>query len=712
MADSLKGVRSRHAVLTWALVGLAACVAMPWGSAVPSMPIGYFAALIAPLETSSAVARAVLHGDLSMALISGGACLNVLLALAALQSRRLKLPMLLCGAATFLVVVFSFFSESHRAAGAGAIVCAVALIFSIGFSVETGRAPARKDFPTGVTIFLTIVLALCVLYPLIYALSKALIPNVQPLLGETIGRWSGDRIWGTECVRGGQCGVVWNTFLLASVTAASTTGAGLVLALCEQRSGSRLARWVRMLAPFPMVIPTFIGALALILLLGRSGLVSQVVNALTGQDIGRWLYGWWGLALSQLFAFTPIAYLIMRDALINVNQVYEDEARTLAASPTRTFFLITLPLLRPAIWQAMFTGFLESAADFGSALVIGGPYPVLATEIFFAGVGGQADQGRAAALACILAGTVILMALLKRVVVPDVHATQEAVTSVRHARCPLPRPVLLCVTTFSAFWLILSAALYVCAFAAAFVEVWGWNYRLTTRHFESVFAVAWTNGPEWKGLGWNSLGNSLVFAACATAIAAFLSILLAWARRHDSLPQFGPLRVLVFVALALPGTVLGFSYALAFGTPPLLIQSSYLLMVLCLVFRSLPVGLLISSSAMEKIPHGQDEASAGLHSTKWRTLTGIILPQMKPAIIGALAHGFVRSITTVSAVTFIVNAENEVATTYILGRVGQGDFGLAFAYSGVLLLFLTTAWVFIASMTGGRFNALAVRGAA
>jgi ABC-type Fe3+ transport system permease subunit len=106
--------------------------------------------------------------------------------------------------------------------------------------------------------------------------------------------------------------------------------------------------------------------------------------------------------MAQTFAFTPIAFMIMRGVVQGVAPSLEEAAQTLRASPRQTFMTVTLPLLKPGLANAFLVGFIESMADFGNPIVVGGQFSVLSTEIFFAIVGAQYDQGRAASLAWIL----------------------------------------------------------------------------------------------------------------------------------------------------------------------------------------------------------------------------------------------------------------------------------------------------------------------
>ena len=147
------------------------------------------------------------------------------------------------------------------------------------------------------------------------------------------------------------------------------------------------------------------------------------------------------------------------------------------------------------------------------------------------------------------------------------------------------------------------------------------------------------------------------------------------------------------LTFAIPGTVLGVSYILAFNVPPFELTGGALIIVLCFVFRNLPVGVRAGAAAFKQLDKSLDEASLMLRASASKTLWYIVLPLLKPALTTALTYGFVRSMTTVSAVIFLVTAETELATTFIIGRVGQGDYGVALAYStGLIVLMSVVAW--------------------
>ncbi|WP_295548977.1 ABC transporter permease subunit, partial [uncultured Pseudacidovorax sp.] len=123
---------------------------------------------------------------------------------------------------------------------------------------------------------------------------------------------------------------------------------------------------------------------------------------------------------------------------------------------------------------------------------------------------------------------------------------------------------------------------------------------------------------------------------------------------------------------------------------------------LCFMFRNLPVGVRAGTAAFKQLDRSLDEASLMLRASTAQTLLHVVLPLLKPALVAALVYSFVRAMTTVSAVIFLVTAENELATTYIIGRVGNGDYGVALAYCTVLIVLMSLAIALIQLLVGER----------
>jgi len=164
----------------------------------------------------------------------------------------------------------------------------------------------------------------------------------------------------------------------------------------------------------------------------------------------------------------------------------------------------------------------------------------------------------------------------------------------------------------------------------------------------------------------------------------------------------GLLEFALMLSFCVPGTVIGVAYVLTFNIPPVEITGTAAILVACFVFRNMPVGVRSGVAAISQLDRSLDEASATLRATTGRTLRKVVLPLLKPAIVTALVYSFVRAMTTVSAVIFLVSAQHEMATVYIINRVINGDYGIAIAYATVLIVLMMSAIGLIQLLVGRR----------
>jgi iron(III) transport system permease protein len=715
--------RAQRALLGWGLLGLAAYALLPWYLPQNLTLLASLPGVFGGAETASGLVQALAHGK--PWLWSGLAGLLLALLAARLPAGRRQGRLLIAGAgfglAGLLVSGFAIGAQGWAFAslegwfgalpsgqfgvGLGAALALLSLLMLLGAGIARLGFFRGDVFVASAVVFCSALLLLFVALPVGKSLIGAFLDDTGSFsAGALAERLAHERVWGLGCLAGGvRCGVAWNTLFLALLTATGTTVMGTLIALYAERGAKRLARPLNVLALLPIITPPFVVGLGLILLFGRAGLVNQFLEWAFGIPPTRWFYGLFGVWLAQMFAFTPIAFMIMRGVVQGISPSLEEAAQTLRASRIKTFTTVTLPLLKPGLANAFLVGFIESIADFGNPVIVGGSYAVLSTDIFFAIVGAQYDQGRAASLALILTGFALTVFFIQQRVLGRTSYTTVSGKGDAGVPMPLPGGVRRLCLGLAGPWLMFTVVVYVFAFIGGFVQTWGRDYTPTLAHFRTAFDLQWGDlGLVWAGTAWNSLFTTLKLAAIAAPICATVGLLISWLLART---QFVGQRAFEFGALlafAIPGTVLGVSYILAFNVPPFELTGTGLIIVLCFVFRNLPVGVRAGTASFKQLDKSLDEASTMLRAGTATTLRRVVLPLLKPALVAALVYSFVRSMTTVSAVIFLVTAENELATTYIIGRVGNGDYGVALAYCTVLIVLMSAATALIQFLVGER----------
>jgi iron(III) transport system permease protein len=593
---------------------------------------------------------------------------------------------------------------SGPAFGFGAALALTAL------TVCFARAVARRGLFGGDTAVATVVvvIAALLLVFIFFPVGKSLLAAVQDPQGRLAPALAVERlitadIWGVGCLGGGtRCGVAINSLLLAIIVGLLSTLLGLVLALVVQRGGRRYAGLLKVMSILPIITPPFVIALALVVLFGRTGLITGWLDAVLGIPRSRWIYGLTGVTIAQLLSFSPIAFMLLHGALTAVSPALEEAAQTLRASRGRVFYSVTLPLLRPALANAFLLGFVESLADFANPIVLSANYEVLSTKIFFAIAGAQHDPGRAAALATVLLGfTVVAFWLQQRWLGRSSYVT---VSGKGDGGIPaqLPRGLWLACFGTATFWILFTLVCYAVIIIGGFVKDIGrGDMTVTVTHFAAGFGVEWgPRGLFFSGSAWDSLFTTIKVAALSAPLTAVIGLLGAYVITRHRFVGRRAFEFLTMVSFAIPGTVIGVSYIVAFNVPPIELTGGMAILVLCFVFRNMPVGVRAGVASLAQIDKTLDEASATLRASTVRTLTRVILPLLRPAILATLVFSFTHAMTAVSAVIFLTTAKYNLATVYIVGRVEAGEYPLAIAYSTVLIFFMLAALLAIHKLIG------------
>ncbi len=587
----------------------------------------------------------------------------------------------------WLQVFFGDLNDRQYGMGYGGMLVAVAFLFLFTQGIAARGAINGDVFVVSSISGIVVIVTIFVFFPIAKMLTAAFITDGGGYsLSVFASKFFDDRLWGLGCLSGGRCGVALNSLFLAVLVGLITTTLGLIFALVVTRSGFRYKRALRALTVLPIITPPFVIGLALILLFGLSGAVTTFFSDAFGIQPTRWLYGLPGVLIAQILAFTPIAFLVLIGVVEGVSPSMEEAAQTLRASKWQVFKTVSLPLMRPGLANAFLLGFIESMADFGNPLVLGGNFDVLSTEIFFAIVGAQYDQGKAAVLAMVLLCFTLGAFYAQRFWLGKKSYTTVSGKGDSGMHPHMPRALSIPVLALAMIWAAFTMVVYAMIFYGSVVELWGVNNRLTFKHYITAFSFRFEDsGIRWSGAAWDSFWTTLKIAGIAAPLTAIVGLITAYLLTRQTFAGKNAFEFGTMLSFAIPGTVIGVSYILAFNVPPIEITGTGIILVVSFIFRNMPVGVRAGIASMSQLDKSLDESSLTLGANSWQTFRRIILPLLRPAILAALVYSFVRAMTAISAVIFLVSAEYNMATSYIIGRVENNDYGLAIAYSTTLI---------------------------
>ncbi len=566
--------------------------------------------------------------------------------------------------------LFGALSDGQPAFGAGAILLITTFLLLFSFALAERGVLKGDAFVVAAIVLLVALVTTFVLYPVL----SMFVASVQDVDGSfkpdgLIANMQDPAIWSLSCLKGGSCGTAWRTLTLALMTASGST-----------------------------------------LLFGRAGVVTELLAGVFGIEPGRWLYGLTGIWIAQVLSFTPIAFLVLIGVVEGVSPSLEEASQTLRANRWRTFRYVSLPLMAPGLANAFLISFIESMADFGNPMVLGGSHGVLSTEIFFSVVGAQNDPSRAAVLAIILLCFTLSAFILQRRWLAGKSFATVTGKGDSGTHCGLPRGLRYGVYALVIPWGLFTLVIYGMILIGGFVQSWGLDSSLTLGHYARAFGFHWNSGQiVWTGVAWNSFWTTLEIALIAAPLTAIVGLLTAWLIVRQKFAGRQTFEFMLMLSFAIPGTVIGVSYIMAYNLPPLEITGTALILVACFVFRNMPVGVRGGIAAMSQLDRSLDEASLTLRASSFRTLRKVILPLLKPAISAALVYAFVRAITSISAVIFLVSAQYNMATSYIVGLVENGEYGVAIAYSSVLIVVMLAVILTFQLLVGERRLRRAIR---
>lgn len=505
---------------------------------------------------------------------------------------------------------------------------------------------------------------------------------LQVVLGFALGFVVGVMIYGR--------GAVPTSLLVVTIVAPACTLLGLAFALLGQRSRFRVVtRSLDVISLLPIITPPFVLAFAMIFLLGRRGIITYQIFGLSTNDI----YGVLGVSIAQILAFTPVAYLLLRGSLSALNPALEEAAQTLGANRWYLLRTVTWPLVRPGLAAAGLLSMIESLADFGNPIILGGDRNYLATEVYLS-LTGRFNPNEAAVYGAVLLVFVLAAFFLQRWWLGGGSFVTVTGKPSSGSIVRLPTALEWILIAVLAVWTVFVAALYFSIVFGSFTQLWGVNYTLTLQHYR-----------DFMRAGMPVFLYSLQVSAISAVPAMLIGFLVAYLVSRQRFFGRRFVEIGSLLSFATPGTVMGVAYVFAFNTGPWLLTASAVIIVLALVFRNMPVAIRATVSGLAQIDPSLEEASTMLRAKSFTTLRRVLFPLLVNTVVTGLIFAFVSGVTAVSQVIFLVSPGNQLATVLMLGWIEQGQLGRGAAMGAILIvsmLAVILAMLAIARVIGAR----------
>ncbi len=533
----------------------------------------------------------------------------------------------------------------------------------------------KSDGFTKVTIIIiSLLIAIFVIYPIARVVLVSLTPDGSFSLEEY--RYIFSKSW----LRG----TFFNSIRLGVLVATIATIIGFIAAFSLYKVRLPLRGFFRQIVMLPIISPPFMLTISIILLMGRNGLITKKLLGITTFSI----YGLDGLVIVQTLGMFPIAYRVLTGVLARISPELENAALNLGGDKGYVFRTVTFPLAIPGMASAWLLVFVTSVADFANPMVLAGNYDVLSVQAYLQFTG-MYNLSRGSALAIMLLFPTLLAFIIEKYWVSKksyVTVTGKPTGAKQDMVSPMTRKLLI---SFLVLLTVIIMLFYVTVIMGAFFKLWGVDYSLTLKHF----VYAWDVGLE-------SIKDTVILAGTSTPFTGLLGMIIAYLVVRKKFIGKNLLQFSSLLSFAVPGTVIGIGYVLAFNQRPFLLTGTATIIILNLIFRNMPVGIEAGVASLKQIDPSIEEASTDLGASSAYTFSKITLPLIKPAFFSGLSYSFVRGMTAVSAIIFLVSARWNHLTALILAETEIMRLGAASVLSLILIIIVMVVFYILGKLVG------------
>ena len=444
------------------------------------------------------------------------------------------------------------------------------------------------------------------------------------------------------------------------------------------------------LVTLPLLLPSFVSAHAWVLLLGRFGLISQMLRAI-GIPFGS-IYGRGGMIFVYTIQGFPYVLLLVMSAFSAIDVSLEEAGENLGSSSWRTFWTVTVPLLLPAMLSGSLLVFMASAENFGVPFVLAEDMPVLSMEaykLFVSELGGNPGMAGAMGVFLLLCTTVPLLiqrGYLKR----QRFATQSR-----------GRPRILSVTPWmqrlatGIIFTVDAVALlpFLVVIVASFLEMRGpvMFFRFSLQSYRDVFHTS----PEM-------ITNTYLLATLATLAAVLLGLPIGYLVVRHRLRSGGVLEVLSNAPLAIAGTVLGIGFILTFNHHPLLLTGGWLILVLAYTVRMLPFSVRSAAALLHQLDPSLEEASINLGVPPGRTFVRVTARLLLAGIVSGAILTWVNIASELSATVLLYSGPWATMTVGMFQAMESRNMGMASAFASILVISVAVPLLIATRVFGNR----------
>ena len=434
---------------------------------------------------------------------------------------------------------------------------------------------------------------------------------------------------------------------------------------------------IEILIIISMMSPNFIGAYSWILLLGRSGVVTQFLSNTFGIKMPS-IYGFGGMLLVFTLKLYPFIYMYVSGALKKVDVAVCEAAESLGCNAIRKVFTVVMPLVTPTAIASALLVFMNCMADFGTPALIGEGYDVLPTKIYIEFVGESGGSAYfASAMASLMVVITAVLFLLQTWYVNKKSFTMSAMRPIQPTRAKGAKNVIMHVFTY--LLVILSVVPHL-------VIIWTSLRKTEVQYF--VDGYSFESYTKIFDTALSSIQNTYLYCIIALAIIIVLGMLIAYLSVRKKSMLTSAIDTIAMFPYIIPGSVLGITLLLAFNGKgdPMVLSGTAAIMIISLVIRRLAYTLRSSSAILYQISPSVEEAAISLGDSPLKAFVKVTAKLMLPGVISGAILSWITLINELSSSVMLYTANTRTMSVAIYNEVIRASYGTAAALATILTL--------------------------
>ncbi|MCI8453571.1 MAG: iron ABC transporter permease [Lachnospiraceae bacterium] len=518
---------------------------------------------------------------------------------------------------------------------------------------------------TGITILFMAMFLLFLVYPMFGILQQAVISKEGQFTFKEFVKFFSQSYYSKT---------ILNSFKVSIAITAVTLLIGIPFSYFYSFYRLRGAKFLFVASILCCMSAPFIGAYAWILLLGRSGLITQFLKNVFGVKIGS-IYGFQGILLVQALKLFPLVFVYMNGAFKNIDNTLMEASANMGCTGLKRFFQIVMNLSMPTILAAALLVFMRAFADFGTPLLIGEGYRTFPVEIYnqYLGENGT-DHNFAAAISVIAILVTALVFFIQQYATSKYKFSINALHPIEKKKPKGLRGALMYLYCYLLIGVSLLPQIYIIylSFRNCDQAVFKPGYSLANYQL------------AMKKLLVRSVKNTMVLGVGALALIIILAILIAYLVVRRSSFWNHTIDTLSMLPYIMPGSVIGIALVIAFGKKPIALTGTIWIMLISFVIRRMPYTIRSATATLMQIPISIEEAAISLGASKLKTFIKITVPMMSNGIISGAILSWVSIVTELSSSIILYNNKNITLTMSAYVAISRGNYGLAAAFSAIL----------------------------